>query len=256
MRNRPERCGADRHLDPKPIYNESDCDERAEARTHHRSIDVATSHYERAKRPLSEPDPKLMDSLLIPYQFIPYQSRDAACVRTAALRQEPPLPANGCTRARFLDNSLISRNSRAARSASASNKGRSCRHCSDHRKSQAGRNSASRHRTRNNLGLDRYTKGAGCGAPYGKLKLSGRKLKAVTPWLMIARQEAVATPAWRRPDYEPSQPARRPAVSIVPAPRRASGSIGRAQQRVGANRGATSPEVARATPQGVASPRW
>jgi hypothetical protein len=46
---------------------------------------------------------------------------------------------------------LISRNSRSARSASASSKGRSCRHCSDHRKSQAGRNSASRHRTRNNF---------------------------------------------------------------------------------------------------------
>jgi hypothetical protein len=34
------------------------------------------------KRPLPEPDSKLIDSLLIPYQ-----SRDAVCVRTAALRR-------------------------------------------------------------------------------------------------------------------------------------------------------------------------
>jgi len=79
--------------------------------------------------------------------------------------------------ARSLSDSLISRNSRSARSASASSKGRSCRHCSDRRKSQAGRNSASRHRTRNNLGLDRYTKGAGCDAPCAKPNLSGRKLE-------------------------------------------------------------------------------
>ena len=71
----------------------------------------------------------------------------------------------------------LSRNSRSARSASASSKGRSCRHCSDRRKSQAGRNSASRHRTRNNLGLDRYTKGGGCGSPSAKRKLSGRQLE-------------------------------------------------------------------------------
>ena len=117
-----------------------------------------------------------------------------------ALRHGPPLPANGCRRARSISNSLISRNSRSARSASASSKGRSCRHCSDRRKSRAGRNSASRHRTRNNLGLDRYTKGAGCGAPCAKPKLSGRKAgMAVIRWLMIARQEAVSVPAWRRP---------------------------------------------------------
>ena len=115
------------------------------------------------------------------------------------IRHEPLLPANGCIRARSLSNSLISRNSRSARSASASSKGRSYRHCSDHRKSQVGRNSASRHRTRNNLGLDRYTKGAGCGAPYAKPKLPGRRLEGCYSGLMIARQEAVAVPAWRRP---------------------------------------------------------
>ena len=62
------------------------------------------------------------------------------------------------TRARSSSNSLISRDSRSTRSASASSKGQSCRQCSDHRKSQASRNSASRHR--NNLGLDRYAKDA------------------------------------------------------------------------------------------------
>jgi hypothetical protein len=97
--------------------------------------------------------------------------------RRTALRHELPLAANARTRARPLSVSLISRNSRSAQSASASSKGRNCRHCSDRRKSQAGRNSASRHRTRNNLGLGRYTKGAGCGAPCAKPKLSGRKLE-------------------------------------------------------------------------------
>ena len=136
------------------------------------------------------------------------------CRRTAALRQKPPLPANGCTGARSLSSSLISRNSRSARSASASSKGRSCRHCSDHRKSQAGRNSASRHRTRNNLGLDRYTKGAGCGAPCAKPKLSGRKLEGCysvaddSP--AGSRSRASVAPA----GYEPAQPARRPAAAI------------------------------------------
>jgi hypothetical protein len=124
------------------------------------------------------------------------------------------LPANGCTRARSLSNSLISRNSRSARSASASSKGRSCRHCSDRRKSQAGRNSASRHRTRNNLGLDRYTKGAGCGAPCAKPKLSGRKLEGCysvaddSP--AGSRSRASVAPA----GYEPAQLARRPAAAI------------------------------------------
>jgi hypothetical protein len=87
------------------------------------------------------------------------------------------LPANGCTRVRPLNNSLISRNSRPARSASASNKGRSCHRCSDHGRSLAGRNSASRHHTRSNLGSDRYTKGAGCDALAAKPHPSGRNLE-------------------------------------------------------------------------------
>jgi hypothetical protein len=131
-----------------------------------------------------------------------------------ALRHEPPLSANGCTRARSLSDSLISHNSRSARSASASSKGRSCRHCSDHRRSQAGRNSASRHRTRNNLGLDRYTKGAGCDAPCAKPNLSGRKLEG---YYSVAddspagsRSHASVAPA----GYEPAQPTRRPAAAI------------------------------------------
>ena len=110
--------------------------------------------------------------------------------------------------------SLISRNSRSARSASASSKGQSCRHCSDHRKSQAGRNSASRHRTRNNLGLDRYTKGAGCDAPCAKLNLSGRKLEGCHSVAddnpAGSRSRASVAPAV----YEPAQPARRPATAI------------------------------------------
>jgi hypothetical protein len=113
---------------------------------------------------------------------------------------------------RSLSDSLISHNSRLARSASASSKGRSCRHCSDRRKSQAGRNSASRHR--NNLGLDRYTKGAGCDAPCAKPKLSGRKLEGCysvaddSP--AGSRSRASVAPAV----YEPAQPARRPAAAI------------------------------------------
>ena len=105
--------------------------------------------------------------------------------------------------------SLVSRNSRSARSASASSKGRSCRHCSDRRKSQADRNSASRHRTRNNLGLDRYTKGAGRGAPCAKPKLSGSKLEdcysVADDSPAGSRSRASVAPAV----YEPAQPARR-----------------------------------------------
>jgi hypothetical protein len=101
-------------------------------------------------------------------------------------------------RAVFKD-SLISRNSRSARSASASSRGRSCPHCSYRRKSQAGRNSASCHRTRNNVGLIDIPR-----APVLTRHARNRSFllvswKAVIRWLMIARQEAVAVPAWRRP---------------------------------------------------------
>lgn len=137
-----------------------------------------------------------------------------AVTRMPALRREPPLPANGCPRARSLSNGLISRNSISVRSASASSKGRSCRHYSDRRKSQAGRNGASRHRTRNNVGLDRYTKGAGCGAPCAKPKLSGRKLEGCYSVAddnpAGSRSRARAAPAV----YEPALPARRPAAAI------------------------------------------
>ena len=133
---------------------------------------------------------------------------------TTAMRHEPPLPANGCARARSSGNGLISRNSRPDRSASASSKGQSCRHCSDHRKSQAGRNSASRHRTRNNLGLDRYTRGAGYGVPYAKPKLSGRNLEGCYSGAddspAGSRSRASVAPA----GYEPAQLARRPAAGI------------------------------------------
>ena len=121
-----------------------------------------------------------------------------------------PTDAHACA---SLSNSLLSRNSRSARSASASSKGRSCRHCSDRHKSQAGLNSASRHRTRNNLGLDRYTKGAGCGSPCAKPRLSGRQLEGCysvaddsPAGSRIRASEAPAV-------YEPAQPARRPAAA-------------------------------------------
>ena len=72
-------------------------------------------------------------------------------------------------------NRLISRNSRSGQSACASSKGRSCRHCSGRRKSLAGRNSASRHRIRNNSGPDRYTRDAGYFVPRAKPQLSACK---------------------------------------------------------------------------------
>ena len=131
-----------------------------------------------------------------------------------------PLCAMSCrcrqtdAHARSLRVGLISRNSRSARSASASSKGQSCRHCSDHRKSQAGQNSASRHRTRNNLGLDRYTKGAGCDAPCAKPKLSGRKLEGRYSGAdnspAGSRSRASVAPA----GHEPAQPARRPGAAL------------------------------------------
>ena len=141
---------------------------------------------------------------------------DKRCVaiwRYSALRHEPPLPANGCTRARSLGNGLISRNSRPDRSASASSKGRSCRRCSDRRKSQAGRNSASRHRTRNNLELDRYTKGAGCGAPCAKPKPSGSKLEGCYSVAADSRAGSRIRASVAPAVYEPAQPARRPAAA-------------------------------------------
>lgn len=113
-----------------------------------------------------------------------------------------------------LSDGLISRNSRPARSASASSKGRRCRHCNDHRKSQAGRNSARRHRTRNTVGPDRYTKGAGSDAPCAKPQLSGGKLEGCysvaddSP--AGSRSPASVAPAVS----EPARPARRPAAAI------------------------------------------
>ncbi len=74
-----------------------------------------------------------------------------------------------------------------------------CRHCSDHRKSQAGRNSASHHRTRNNLGLDRLPRAPVVARHARNRSFLGVSWKAVIRWLMTSRQEAVAVPAWRRP---------------------------------------------------------
>ena len=131
----------------------------------------------------------------------------------SALQREPPPAANGCASARSSGVGLISRNSRPARSASASSTGRSCRHCSGRRRSQADRNSASRHRTRNIVGLDRYTKGAGCGAPCAKPELSGRKAE----WCYSVAADSPAGNRIRanvaRAVYEPAQPALRPATA-------------------------------------------
>ena len=132
--------------------------------------------------------------------------------------------AGKSTHRRGLLDRLISRNSRPARSASASSKGRSCRHCSDHRKSQAGRNSASRHRTRNNLGPDRYTRGAGRGAPGAKTKLSGSKpegcCSVAADSRAGSRSRASAAPAV----YERALPARRPAAATGRQQSMATGS--------------------------------
>ena len=75
-----------------------------------------------------------------------------------------------------LERRLVSRNSRSARSVSASSTVRSCRHCTDRRKSRAGRNSASRHHTRNNEEPGQYTKVSVRGSPNAASHLSGRKV--------------------------------------------------------------------------------
>ena len=108
---------------------------------------------------------------------------------------------------------MISRNSRPVRSAFASSKDRSCRHCSGRRKSQAGRNSASRHRTRNNLGPDRYTRGAGRGAPGAKTKLSGSKPEGCCSVAADSRAGSRSRASVAPAAYEPAQPARRPAAA-------------------------------------------
>jgi hypothetical protein len=164
----------------------------------------------------------LLIEFIVPARFSPdlvlrtgwNWSPGSAQERMSTLRGEPPLSTKGCTRARSLSDSLISHNSRSARSASASSKGRSCRHCSDHRKSQAGRNNAIRHRTRNNLGLDRCTKGAGCDAPCAKLNLSGRKLEDCYSVADDSPAGSRSHASVAAAGYEPAQPTRRPAVSI------------------------------------------
>ena len=116
-------------------------------------------------------------------------------------------------RTRPSSHGVLSRNSRPARSASASSTGRNCRHCSGRRKSRAGRNSASRRRTRNIVGLDRYTNGAGCGAPCAKPKLSQRKAE----WCYSVADDSRAGSRIRAsgapPVYERAQPVRRLAAA-------------------------------------------
>jgi hypothetical protein len=64
----------------------------------------------KAKRPLPEPDSKLIGSLLIPYQ-----SRDAVCVWTAALRQKRPFTENSAGQARRIRSAISARHPRDAR---------------------------------------------------------------------------------------------------------------------------------------------
>ena len=113
----------------------------------------------------------------------------------------------------FLTVGLISRNSKSARSVSVSNTVRSCRHCSDRRRSRAGRNSASRHHTRSNEELGQYTKGAVRGSPNAASHLSGRKVEgccsAADGSPAGSRTHAsVATTA-----YELAQPSRPPTAA-------------------------------------------
>jgi hypothetical protein len=109
-----------------------------------------------------------------------------------------------------LSDRLISRNSRSARSVSASSTVRSCRHCSGRRQSRACRNSASRRHTRNNEGPGQYTKGAVRGLPNAAWHLSGRKVEgccsAADDCPEGSRSHANVAPA----AYELAQPPRRP----------------------------------------------
>ena len=114
----------------------------------------------------------------------------------------------------LLSNGSISRNSRSARSASASSKGRRCRHCSDRHKSRAGQNSASRHRTRNIAGPDRYTSDAGSGAPCAQPQPSGRKLEGYYSGAVDSPAESRSRASVAPAVFEPGQPARQPAAVI------------------------------------------
>jgi len=114
----------------------------------------------------------------------------------------------------LLSNGSISRNSRSARSASASSKGRRCRHCSDRHKSRAGQNSASRHRTRNIAGPDRYTSDAGSGAPCAQPQPSGRKLEGYYSVAVDSPAESRSRASVAPAVFEPGQPARQPAAVI------------------------------------------
>jgi hypothetical protein len=99
------------------------------------------------------------------------------------------------TGARSSSNSSISRNSRLAQSASSSSKGRSYRYCSDHRKSRRAENAVVPVTTWDWIDIP----GALTAARHARNRsFLGVSWKAVIRWLMIARQEAVAVPAWRQ----------------------------------------------------------
>jgi hypothetical protein len=115
--------------------------------------------------------------------------------------------------ARSFGDRLISRNSRPARSVSVSSTDQSCRHCSGRRKSRAGRNSASRHHTRNNEGPGQYTRDVARGAPYAAPRDPGKRAEGCcsvaddSPAGSRSRASAAAAA------YELAQPARPPAAT-------------------------------------------
>jgi hypothetical protein len=107
----------------------------------------------------------------------------------------------------------ISRNSRPARSGSASSTVRSCRRCSGRRRSRAGRNSTGCHHTRNNGGSGRYTRGAGrgvrCAAPWGPDRTVEDCCSAADDNPAGNRSHANSTPA----AYGPAQRVLRPTAA-------------------------------------------
>ena len=93
------------------------------------------------------------------------------------------------------DDRLINRNSRSVRSVSASSTDQSCRHCSGRRKSPAGRNSASRHRTRNNLAQD-YRPGTPVAARLARNRVFLNAGWKAVVWRLVHSPSATAPGGW------------------------------------------------------------
>jgi hypothetical protein len=105
---------------------------------------------------------------LRPHQRLVLSRRPQAPSRTMGAQSVRHASLPGCCSAipdEPLARPAVSRNSRPARSVSAYNTGRSCRHCIGLGKSRAGQNSASRRRTHNTEVPGRCTRGDVRGAP-------------------------------------------------------------------------------------------